>query len=397
MGRTRLVFLLAVLAQCACDDDSAPLENTPPPPAPRMFNVAGTGVAGLGSIDQLPLDTDLHWPQDITFTPDSLLVVVDWGNHRVIGIDPSTDRFRLMVGTFDGVAGEPCAPHPSPCDVGGTDTPLNHPTDVRFDADGMMILCAWHNAAVFLADIASDAMSRIAGTGRACYDGDDKAAFGSCVSFPSASVRDSRGRLVFTDQTNQVVRVIDESGDIHTLAGTPPVWDGTRYVPQTGFSGDGGPATLARFRFGVPTTGGKLAIDATDHLYVADTQNHAVRVIDASGTIHRFAGAYPATAGFGGDGGPATSAKLNEPRDVACDADGNVFIADAGNHVIRRVNAAGVITTVAGVAGVTGDGSDDGRSATQTGLNYPFGIAVDPRGNLWIADTDNHRIRMVER
>lgn len=399
MGRTRFAFLALLLVLPACGDDAAPLENSPPPPptGPRMYNVAGTGTAGVGPMDQLPLDTQLHWPQDITFAPDSTLVVVDWGNHRVIGIDPPTGHFRQFAGTFDGTAGEPCSPYPTPCDVGALDSPLNHPTDVRFDPDGKMVMCAWHNAGVFLVDVGSDAMSRIAGTGRACYDGDGQPANASCVSFPSASVRDLQGRLVFTDQTSMIVRMIDDAGVIHTMAGTPPVWDGTRYVPQPGFAGDEGPATSAKLRFSGPTTCGKLAVDSAGNIYIADTENHAIRVVDTAGLIHRFAGVFPASAGFGGDGGPATSATLNQPRDVACDTDGNVFIADTGNQVIRMVTPAGVITTVAGVPGMTGDGSDDGKVATQTGLNFPFGVGIDFEGNLWIADTDNHRIRVVYR
>ena len=211
MGHTRifLVALLLLLPACGSDDD--PLENTPPPPetGPRMYNYAGTGVKGLGETGQLPLDTDLNWPQDITFDPDSALVVVDWGNHRVIRIDRPTGEFLQLAGTSDGVAGEPCLAYPAPCEVGVQDTPLNHPTDVRFDADGRMVLSAWHNAGVFLVDVSIDAMSRVAGTGRACYNGDGQAASASCVSFPSGSVRDLQGRLVFTDQTNLILRMID--------------------------------------------------------------------------------------------------------------------------------------------------------------------------------------------
>ena len=120
MRRTRfsLVVLLSILPACGSDD--GPLQNTPPPPetGPRMYNYAGTGESGSGDTGQLPLDTWLQWPQDITFAPDSALVVVDWGNHRVIGIDRSTGQFRQLVGTFDGVAGEPCSVYPAPCDVG---------------------------------------------------------------------------------------------------------------------------------------------------------------------------------------------------------------------------------------------------------------------------------------
>ena len=391
----RPALLLFLLLLSACGDDT-PVENPPPPPeGPRMHNIAGTGTGGVGEIGQLPLDTDLQWPQDITFAPDSTLVVVDWGNHRIIGIDPSTGLFKQYAGTLDGSQGEPCLPLPSPCDVGGLDTPFNHPTDIHVDPDGKMVLSAWHNAGVFLLDPSLDTMNRIAGTGRAGYEGEGAQANATRVSFPAAAIRDLQGRLVFTDQINQIVRRIDENGVISIFAGTQPVWDGTRYIPQPGFTGDEGPATSAKLSFHVPSTCGKLAIDAGGNIYIADSQNHAIRMVDTAGMIHRFAGVHPASAGFSGDGGPATSARLNMPRDVTCDAVGNVFIADTENHVIRMVDPSGVISTVAGKPGVTGDGSENGNVATQTPLSRPFGIAIDPRGNLWIADTDHHRIRVV--
>jgi streptogramin lyase len=171
-------------------------------------------------------------------------------------------------------------------------------------------------------------------------------------------------------------------------------------VPHRGFSGDGGPALDATFNWYTPnatTTCGKLAMDPSGNIYVADTFNHAVRKIDAARNIHRFAGVYPAAAGFSGDGGPATSAHLDRPRDVACDANGNVFIADTFNNVIRMVAPDGIITTVAGIPNVTGFSMQDGKLATESGLNLPFGIDVDVHGNLWIADTYNSRIRVVYR
>ena len=396
MRRTHRLLLIPLLLAACGEDDDAPITPPPPPPdGPRMYNIAGTGTGGVGAVGQLPLDTDLQWPQDITFGLDSSLVVIDWGNHRIIGIDPPTGTFKQYAGTFDGSQGEPCLPAPSPCEVGGLDTPFNHPTDVHFDADGRMVISAWHNAGVFLLDPVIDTMNRIAGTGRAGYEGEGAQADATRISFPAAAIRDLQGRLVFTDQINMIVRRIDENGVISILAGTQPVWDGIRYVPQPGYTGDGGPATSAKLRFDVPTTCGKLAIDAAGNIYIADTENHAIRMVDPAGTIHRFAGLDPASAGFSGDGGPATSARLKLPRDVACDAAGNVFIADTGNHVIRMVDPSGVIRTVAGKPGVTGTGSENGNVATQTALNVPYGIAIDPRGNLWIADTDNHRIRVV--
>jgi DNA-binding beta-propeller fold protein YncE len=393
-----VIFGLLVLA---CSDDNPVREEPDPivhPAKGYMYNWAGTGTRGFGLAIGPPLNTPLNYPQDVAFAPDGSPVIVDWNNHRVLGFDSTSGNVRLLVGGFDGIAGEPCGPYPSPCDdIGASETLLNHPTDVLFAPDGKMVLCAWHNSSVMLVDLAGDAMDRITGTGTPCYNGDERPALGACVYLPAGAVYDTQGRLWFTDQANMVVRMIDADGMIHTVAGTQPVWNGTRYIVQAGFSGDEGPATLAKFKFDTATTCGKMCIDAAGNIYIADTLNHAVRVIDPSGVIHRFAGLDPASPGFSGDGGPATAAKLKEPRDIACDGEGNVFIVDSGNHIIRMVNAAGIISTVAGTPGVTGDSMDDAKPALESGLNLPYGIDVDADGNLWIADTENSRIRIVYR
>lgn len=154
-----------------------------------------------------------------------------------------------------------------------------------------------------------------------------------------------------------------------------------------GFSGDGGLATAARLNFSYG-----LAVDGAGNLYISDSSNHRIRRVDASGIITTVAGT--GTAGYGGDGGPAVAAQLNEPRGIAVDTAGNLYIADLNNHRIRRVGTGGTITTVAGTgaAGYSGDGG----AATAALLNSPFGVAVDASGRLHIADSANYRIRRVE-
>jgi DNA-binding beta-propeller fold protein YncE len=310
---------------------------------------------------------------------------------------PETGLFTLVAGTLDGKPGEPCLPYPQPCDeIDAIGAKINHPTSVTVRPDGKMVLSAWHNYSVMLIDPAVS-MSRIAGTGKASYDSVETAANASPVNLPSASVYTAAGDLIFNDQYNTILRRVDTGGVIHRFAGKAPVWNGTRWVPQQGFTGDEGPALAAKFKWDGTTTCGKLAIDAAGNIYVCDTLNHAIRRIDTAGIIHRFAGLNPASAGFSGDGGPASSAQLDLPRDVACDTHGNVFIADTGNQVIRMVAPDGIITTVAGKPGVSGMSADDGKLATESTLNLPFGIEIDSHGNLWIADTANSRIRVVYR
>jgi uncharacterized protein (TIGR03437 family) len=173
-----------------------------------------------------------------------------------------------------------------------------------------------------------------------------------------------------------VTAVSGQSGIITTVAG-----DGT-----FGYSGDDGPATSASLFY--PEG---VAADASGNLFIADTNNHRIRKVSASGIITTFAG--NGTAGFSGDGGPATSAEMFEPIGVAMDASGNLFIVDDDDNRIRKVSASGIITTVAGngTAGFSGDGGP----ATSASLSYPTGVAMDASGNLFIADYGNNRIREV--
>jgi RHS repeat-associated protein len=153
-----------------------------------------------------------------------------------------------------------------------------------------------------------------------------------------------------------------------------------------GFGGDGGPATQAELN-----APGGIAVGADGSLYVADTANNRVRRVAPGGTITTVAGT--GVAGFGGDGMPATQAELSGPLGLALGPDGSLYVADTGNNRVRRVGTDGLITTVAGngTAGLAGDGSQ----ATQAELNAPAGVAVGPDGSLYVADTGNNRIRQV--
>jgi sugar lactone lactonase YvrE len=403
----------AALASCGSDSTTTPpVDDTPQ--AGRVYIYAGTARAGYGAVGQIPSKTQLYWPQDVAFAPDGSPVVLDWNNHRVIAVEPSTGRFKLLVGVADGDFGDPCPAAPAACeDIVAVDAKLNHPTHVAFDANGNMILSAWHNSDIFLLDMATGLMDRICGTGlRPCYNGDEQAAVTACIDLPASVAYDPAGRLCFTDQANQIVRMIDEFGIIHTIAGTQPVWNGTTWIRQLGFDGDEGPATSAKVFFEsgqIADPSGKICFDAAGNMYIADTRNHAVRVVDGAGIIHRFAGLGPLSGagqpGFSGDGGPATDAKLSEPRDVAADQDGNIFIADTGNNVIRMVAPDGTISTVVGVprpinsVPLVGEQAlaEDGYAAKDVHLTGPAGVEVDSKGRLWIADTQTNVVRILYR
>jgi len=198
------------------------------------------------------------------------------------------------------------------------------------------------------------------------------------LMLPSAAAFDAQGNLYFAETGNHVVRKVTPAGIITTVAG-----NGVQ-----GFAGDNGPATAAEL-----DSPAGLAVDAAGDLFIADSHNQRVReVAAASGLIATIAGT--GAAGFGGDGGAATAARLDLPTALALDAAGDVVVADTGNHRVRRIAAAtGAITTIAG-NGMEGY-SGDGGAATAAYLDSPNGVALDAVGNLYIADTHNGRVRKV--
>ncbi len=216
----------------------------------------------------------------------------------------------------------------------------------------------------------------VAGNGTAGYGGDGGPATAAQLDGPTGVAFDAAGDLFITDETNNVIRMVSPAGVITTVAG-----NGT-----PGYSGDGGPATAARLNhpFGV-------TVDAAGDVFIADYSNNVIREVSPAGVINTVAG--NGTPGYSGDGGPATAAQLNGPFVVAVDAAGDLFIADAGNFVIRKVSPAGVITTVAGNGSYGYSG--DGGIATAAQLSNPEGVAVDSAGDLFIADAENNVIRKV--
>ncbi len=188
---------------------------------------------------------------------------------------------------------------------------------------------------------------------------------------------DASGNYYIADQTNNVIRKVNTSGIISTFAGNG----------IGGYSGDGGQATAAEF-----TAPFGIAFDANGNMYIGDTYNNRVRKINTSGIISTFAG--NGINGFTGDGGQATAAEIFNPMDVTFDANGNLYIADQTNNVVRKVNTSGVISTYAGngAAGFSGDGGQ----AYLAEMTAPTAMAVDGAGNLYISDQQNYVIRMVD-
>ena len=274
--------------------------------------------------------------------------------------------------------------------ISAVDASFNFPSGVAVSANGEVYLADRFNHVVRKIDL-SGIVDTIAGTGSWGYKGDGGMATEAEFGSPAGVAVDAAGNVYVTDQTNHVVRKIDASGIVTTIAGT-----GNR-----GHWGDGGPARLAEL-----DSPEGVAVDAAGNVFVADTLNHRVRKIDAAGIITTAAGGVPIpTAGAyldadypheAGDGGSATSAWLHGPTGVAVDAAGNIYVADRLNNRVRKVDAAGVITNFAGsdrrVAGYSGDDS----AASEARLNKPTGVAVDAAGNVYVTDQYNDRIRKID-
>jgi FG-GAP-like repeat/Bacterial Ig-like domain (group 3)/Beta-propeller repeat/NHL repeat/FG-GAP repeat len=219
-------------------------------------------------------------------------------------------------------------------------------------------------------------LKTIAGNGTAGYTGDGGAATAAELNGPNGIGYDPQGNLYIADQSNNVIRKVDTTGNITTFAG-----NGTR-----GFSGDGGPATSAELNQPFSVTS-----DAAGNIYIQDTGNSRIRKVDTTGTITTFAG--NGTAGYSGDGGPATAAEFNQNQGARFDAAGNLYVPQCLNAAVRKIDTNGIITTVAGT-GVNGY-AGDGGPATSAQLGCPSGAAVDATGNIFIADFGNNRIRKV--
>ena len=328
-----------------------------------ISTVAGTGTAGYSGDGGPAVAAQLRSPYGVALDGAGNLYIADSGNERIRKVD--------AAGVISTVAGDGTR------GFGGDGGPavaaqLNFPQGVALDGAGNLYIADSVNDRIRKVD-AAGVISTVAGDGTFGFGGDGGAAAAAQLNIPSGVALDGSGNLYIADRNNNRIRKVDAAGIISTVAG-----DGAR-----GFGGDGGPATAAQL---LSPSG--VALDGSGNLYIADRNNNRIRKVDAAGVISTVAG--DGARGFGGDGGPAAAAQLNIPEGVALDGSGNLYIAEWGNR-IRKVDSAGVISTVAG-GGSVGDGS----AATAALLHTPRGVVVDGSGNLYIADTFNHRIRKVD-
>ena len=334
----------------------------------EIATVAGTGAYGYSGDGGAATAATLAYPAAVAVDSVGNLYIADLLNCVIRKVDAS-GTITTFAGTGQyGYSGD---------GVPATAATMGYPTSVAVDSSGDLFIGDDFNNVVREVDAASGKIYTIAGTGVYGYSGDGEATSAE-ISYAGHVAVDAAGDIIISGGTGQVVREVSHVTQvITTIAGNGAL----------GYTGDGGPAPDAAFQLA-----NGIATDATGNVYVVDTYANVVRKIDSTtGIITTIAGT--GTAGYSGDGGPATDAELNDPTAVAVDSFGNVFISDYGNDVVREVDPSGTITTFAGNGqwGYSGDGG----LATNAELASPQDVAVDSAGDVFIADLCNNVVREV--
>jgi len=373
----------------------------------NIHTVAGNGTKGFGGDGGPALSASMSTPYGVVTDSSGNLYIADHDNRRVRVVN-SSGMINTLVG--NGTAG--CAGDGGPANKAS----LGHPVGVRISGGNLLISNACE-ARIRAVNLSTDIITTVVGSTKG-FDGNGHAPLASQFLTPAGLTFDPSGNLVIVDTGNDQVRKLNNGTQlVNLIAG--------------GFTGDGGKATLANI-----DNPYNIAFDKAGNLYIAEPAANRIRKVTKTGITSTFAGSSAGISGYSGDGGPADSATLQFPYGVAVDPTGNVFIADDGNSVIRKVDTAGNISTfasnagfagivslisdsggnlyaadyfdcvvgrissagavsvVAGVQGVCGY-NGDGIQATQAQLNSPWGLALDSKGNLYIADALNNRVRVV--
>ena len=357
---------------------------TPSPLASGTITTYAGSDSGLGDGGRASA-ARLDAPEGVALDSAGSLYIADSTNNSIRKVSPG--------GTISTYAGS--GPPPPCCSGGGfsgdggpaTAAQLNAPVGVALDPAGNLYIADRDNQRIRRIT-SGGTISTYAGTGTppssfwgaivvGGFSGDGGPATAAQLNAPVGVALDPAGNLYIADRDNQRIRRVTPGGTTSTYAGSGSL----------GFSGDGGPATAARLNMSL----GGVALDSAGNLYIADLLNERIRKVSPVGTISTYAG--NGGYGFWGDGGPATAAQLSLPHGVALDSAGNLYIADSNNHRIRKVTPGGTISTYAGTG--TEGFSGDGGPATAAHLDRPDGVALDSAGNLYIADLGNSRIRKV--
>ena len=386
-----------------------------------ISTVAGTGTKGFSGDSGPATSAQLNWPSEIVIdsagnlliadnsrirkvTPEGIISTVAGGGIHGIDYvggfavdstgsilsDDGTGRIRKVTttGIITTVAGNGRSQGFAGDQGPASSARFLYPRGLTFDTDGNLYIADTLNDRIRMVS-QNGTVTTVAGTATRDYSGEGGPATDDSLFEPRAVALDGVGNMFIADTLNNRIRKVSTgeifSRTITTVAGTG----------ISGFGGDGDEASSAQL---AEPSG--IVVDRTGNLYIADTKNNRIRRVSAAGIITTVAGL--GTQGFSGDGGPAVSAQIASPSAVAVDSAGSLFIADSGNNRIRKVTPAGVISTIAGIgtAGFSGDGgmaTNAQLSLAGSSETLSTGLVVDPIGNVYIADTGNHRIRKVSR
>ena len=334
-----------------------------------ITTIAGTGERGYAGDGGPAAEALLSEPFMCAFDAGGNLYVAEAMNHCVRRVDAATGALATIAGTgVEGYSGD-----------GGpaTEATFNQPYSLQVDSNGDVYVVDRLNYVIRKVDAATGIISTVTGTGKSGYGGDGGPGTAAQFREPNDCFLDGRGGLLIADVQDQRIRRLDlATGVITTFAGS-----GAKER-----SGDGLPATQAGIL-------GARAVctDSAGNTYIAEREGNGIRKVDASGIMSTLAGT--GEFGYGGDGSPAFISTWGGPKAIRCDRDGNLLVVDTENHAIRRIDATtSHVLTIAG--GRLGAGGDDGP-AHEAAMDRPHGCDVDANGNIYVADSNNHRVRVV--
>ncbi len=358
--------------------------------SPTCGYTAGSGVKAIAA--------ELYYPNGVAIDSSGNLYIADTSNYVIRKVTASSGDITTIAGTAPTSAnsGYTTCSYDPPTDVCGdgaaaTSAALGNTYYLAVNSTGTTVTISDYNNWRIRRFTVGGKINTVAGSGSPGFCGDGAAALSACLYYEQGVAVDSSGDIYIADYDNNRIRAVNTQASAETLAGVSiPAGD----IETVGGNGS---TTVSTPVSDVPALGVVLnqpfgvIEDPSGNIFIGDTYNQNVRE-DSAGTVNLFAGT--GVQGFGPAGGLATSALLNYPYGVARDSTGNIYIADDENCVVWQVNTSGDINIFAGTA-QSCTYSGDGGPATSAQLDYPVGVAVDSSNNLWIADTNNHRIREV--